>query len=213
MTRLNAATIFVDRHLAEGRGARVAHRAQGRPLTWAEVAAAADRWGNALGELGVGRGDRVMLVLDDSPAFVNEQGVPHPPQSVSVEMLVSQPSPALPLQFRKATTHTGAQAYVPGMPVQLVVPWSLVQALPQLEQFVTVPSVVSQPAAAEHSANPAWLPVGVLVTVALDAAAFGTEHGSPQRPQWVLVVTLVSQPSSGFELQFRKPSSQVGEQS
>ena len=70
MTRLNAATIFVDRHLAEGRGARVAHRAQGRPLTWAEVADAADRWGNALGELGVGRGDRVMLVLDDSPAFV-----------------------------------------------------------------------------------------------------------------------------------------------
>jgi len=49
-------------------------------------------------------------VAHDSPAFVNEQGVPHPPQSVSVEMLVSQPSPALPLQFRKAPTHTGAQA-------------------------------------------------------------------------------------------------------
>jgi benzoate-CoA ligase family protein len=66
----NAAVSFVDRHLAEGRGARVAHRAGGRALTWAEVADGADRWGNALGDLGVEIENRVLLVLDDSPAFV-----------------------------------------------------------------------------------------------------------------------------------------------
>jgi benzoate-CoA ligase len=66
----NAATFFVDRHLAEGRGARVAHRAGGRAVTWADVAGAADRWGNALGDLGVEIEQRVLLVLDDTPAFV-----------------------------------------------------------------------------------------------------------------------------------------------
>ena len=67
----NAAAHFVDRHLAEGRGARVAHRAGGRALTWADVADAADRCGNALAELGVEIENRVLLVLDDGPAFVS----------------------------------------------------------------------------------------------------------------------------------------------
>src|SRR5688500_11707671 len=67
----NAAAYFVDRHLAEGRGARIAHRAGGRTLTWADVADAADRCGNALAELGVEIENRVLLVLDDGPAFVS----------------------------------------------------------------------------------------------------------------------------------------------
>src|SRR5437016_6512613 len=66
----NAAAYFVDRHLAEGRGARTAHRTGGRAVTWADVAGAADRWGTVLTGLGVGIQDRVLLVLDDSPAFV-----------------------------------------------------------------------------------------------------------------------------------------------
>jgi 4-hydroxybenzoate-CoA ligase len=66
----NATTHFVDRHLAEGRGVRVAHRARGRSLTWAEIADAAGRWGRALDDLDVAIGDRVLLVLDDSRAFV-----------------------------------------------------------------------------------------------------------------------------------------------
>jgi len=69
MTTFNAATYFVDRHLAEGRGARVAHRTPGGPVTWAAVAAAADRWGNGLADLGGEIENRVLLVLDDSPAF------------------------------------------------------------------------------------------------------------------------------------------------
>jgi benzoate-CoA ligase family protein len=68
--RFNAATLFVDRHVAEGHGARIAHRAGGRGITRAEIAAAVDRCGNALAELGVQIEDRVLLVLDDSAAFV-----------------------------------------------------------------------------------------------------------------------------------------------
>jgi benzoate-CoA ligase family protein len=71
MEPLNAASFFVDRHLVEGRGGRVAHRAGGRTVvTWDEVAGTADRWGNALGDLGVEIAERVLLVLDDTPAFV-----------------------------------------------------------------------------------------------------------------------------------------------
>jgi hypothetical protein len=49
-------------------------------------------------------------VVHDSAAFVNEQGVPHVPQSVSVEVGVSQPSFALPLQSRNRPAHVGEQA-------------------------------------------------------------------------------------------------------
>jgi len=70
MEPCNAATFFVDRHLVEGRGGRVAHRADGRSITWNEIAEAVARWGNALGELGVEIEQRVLLVLDDTPAFV-----------------------------------------------------------------------------------------------------------------------------------------------
>jgi benzoate-CoA ligase len=66
----NAATFFVDRHLVEGRGGRVAHRADGRPVTWEHIAGAAACWGNALADLGVEIEQRVLLVLDDTPAFV-----------------------------------------------------------------------------------------------------------------------------------------------
>jgi benzoate-CoA ligase family protein len=66
----NAATFFVHRHVAEGRGHRPAFRHAGRVLTYAEVADQVDRAGCALAELGVGMEDRVLLVLDDGPAFV-----------------------------------------------------------------------------------------------------------------------------------------------
>ncbi len=67
--QFNAATFFVDRHLAEGRGARTAFRFAGRAVTYAEVAESADRCGNALAALGVELEHRVLLALDDRPAF------------------------------------------------------------------------------------------------------------------------------------------------
>jgi hypothetical protein len=87
-----------------------------------------------------------------SAAFAKLHGVPHEPQSVSVSMLVSQPSSGLLLQFRQKPLQVGEQSYVPGMPVQAVVPCAFVQALLQAAQLVVVPSCVSQPAAAVQSA-------------------------------------------------------------
>ena len=66
----NAATFFVDRHVMEGRGARPAFRHDGRTMTCAGVAEAVNRAGQALAGLGLEIEQRVLLALDDSPAFV-----------------------------------------------------------------------------------------------------------------------------------------------
>jgi benzoate-CoA ligase family protein len=67
--RFNAATHFVDRHLAEGRGDRIAFRFHGRSVTYAEVALRANRLGNALLARGVQMEQRVLLALPDRPEF------------------------------------------------------------------------------------------------------------------------------------------------
>jgi benzoate-CoA ligase family protein len=67
--QFNAATFFVDRHLAEGRSARTAFRFAGRPVTYAELAESVDRCANALETLGVEVEQRVLIVLHDTPAF------------------------------------------------------------------------------------------------------------------------------------------------
>ncbi len=66
---LNIASFFVDRHLAAGRGDRTAFRFAGRSITYAAVADQASRAAGALAELGVEIEQRVLLALDDSPAF------------------------------------------------------------------------------------------------------------------------------------------------
>lgn len=65
----NAAAFFVDRHLAEGRGDRTVFRYQGRRISYAELAERVNRFGNALGELGVEIENRVLLILPDCPEF------------------------------------------------------------------------------------------------------------------------------------------------
>ena len=66
----NAATWFVDRHVAQGRAARLAVIHEGGRLTYGDVAAGANRLGNALRRLGVHREQRVVLLLHDSAQFV-----------------------------------------------------------------------------------------------------------------------------------------------
>src|SRR5438477_11352925 len=66
----NAATGFVDRHVAEGRATRLAVIHEGGRLTYGDVAAGANRLGNALRRLGVAMEQRVVLLLHDSPEFV-----------------------------------------------------------------------------------------------------------------------------------------------
>jgi benzoate-CoA ligase len=66
----NVATYFVDRNVAEGRGARPAFLYEDRVLTYGDVQELANRAGNALRELGVGLEDRVWVLCLDSPEFL-----------------------------------------------------------------------------------------------------------------------------------------------
>ena len=65
----NVAVPFIDRHLVEGRGARVAIRDAEGEVTYAALAVNVNRAGNALAALGLGRGDRVLMVVKDCPPF------------------------------------------------------------------------------------------------------------------------------------------------
>jgi benzoate-CoA ligase len=66
----NAAAHFVDRHVAEGRGSRVAIECGEARITYAEVQQHVNRCGHALRGAGVRPEDRVLLLLLDGPEFV-----------------------------------------------------------------------------------------------------------------------------------------------
>ncbi len=66
--RYNASRVLFD-NLARGFGDRPALTGPAGQLSYAELCADACRWGNALASLGLKRGDRVLLFLDDTPAY------------------------------------------------------------------------------------------------------------------------------------------------
>jgi benzoate-CoA ligase len=66
----NAAAWLLDRNVALGRGDRVAIRYRGTDVTYRAVQAATWRVQHALAELGVERGERVVLVTNDSPDMI-----------------------------------------------------------------------------------------------------------------------------------------------
>ena len=68
--RFNAATFFVDRHVAEGRGDKVAFFHDEGSLTYAGLQELVNRTGNALLDLGVLPEQRVLCLLLDSPEFL-----------------------------------------------------------------------------------------------------------------------------------------------
>jgi benzoate-CoA ligase len=63
------ASLLVDRNLEAGRGHKTAVIAPDRTVTYAELAADVSRWASFLRSAGIGREDRVLLVLDDTTAF------------------------------------------------------------------------------------------------------------------------------------------------
>jgi 4-hydroxybenzoate-CoA ligase/benzoate-CoA ligase len=65
----NAATAFIDRHLTEGRGDKVAIRWRHGAVTYADLAAEVNRCANALSGSGLTRGDRILMIVKDCPAF------------------------------------------------------------------------------------------------------------------------------------------------
>jgi benzoate-CoA ligase family protein len=64
----NSGTL-VDRQLEAGRGDKVAIRCAGEQVTYDQLHGRICAAGNVLAELGIGREDRVLMILDDTPSF------------------------------------------------------------------------------------------------------------------------------------------------
>jgi benzoate-CoA ligase family protein len=69
--QFNMANYFLDHNIEEGRGKKVAVYCQDREYTYLDVQRMANRFGNALLDLGVEMEDRVLIVLPDSIEFVS----------------------------------------------------------------------------------------------------------------------------------------------
>ncbi len=67
--RLNAASVFVDGHLAAGRGAKTAILCRDQAVTYAQLAERVNRFGNVLHELDVRMEERVAMLLLDTPEW------------------------------------------------------------------------------------------------------------------------------------------------
>jgi benzoate-CoA ligase family protein len=67
--KFNVAVPFIDRHVAEGRGAKVAIRTVDGAVTYADLVANVNRCAGLLSHLGLGHGDRMLMVVKDCPAF------------------------------------------------------------------------------------------------------------------------------------------------
>ena len=65
----NVAVPFIDNHLEEGREEKVAIQCGDETVTFGHLAERVDRCGNALLDQGLVPGDRLMMVLKDTPAF------------------------------------------------------------------------------------------------------------------------------------------------
>src|SRR6267378_7199080 len=68
--QFNVATWFVDKNVAEGRGAAPAFRYENRTLTYADVQDLVNRTGNVLRELGLEAEQRVLMACLDAPEFI-----------------------------------------------------------------------------------------------------------------------------------------------
>jgi len=66
----NVASVMVDRHVAEGRGAQIAIECGDQRVSYRDLLESTNRVGNALRRLGVDLEQRVLLALLDSPEFL-----------------------------------------------------------------------------------------------------------------------------------------------
>jgi benzoate-CoA ligase len=67
--QFNAATYFIDRHIPEGRGEKIAIEAGDARVSYRQLWESVNRFGNALRGLGVQIEERVFLLLLDTPEF------------------------------------------------------------------------------------------------------------------------------------------------
>ena len=66
--RYNASRILFD-NLSPGRGDRLALTGPAGRRTYKELCAEASQWGHGFASLGLSRGDRILMFLDDTPAY------------------------------------------------------------------------------------------------------------------------------------------------
>lgn len=66
----NVAVPFIDRHLEQGRAAKVAIRSVDEDVTYAQLAERVNRAGNVLSSMGTTQGQRVLMVVKDCPEFI-----------------------------------------------------------------------------------------------------------------------------------------------
>ncbi len=67
--QFNATTAFLDRHVLEGRGSKIAVYHENQSYTYAQIVELANRIGNGLLDLGVDMEQRVALILFDTPQY------------------------------------------------------------------------------------------------------------------------------------------------
>ncbi len=65
----NAVALFIDRHLSEGRAAKIAIRTKTEDITYEKLAMNVNRCGNALLGLGLQPKERLLMVIKDCPQF------------------------------------------------------------------------------------------------------------------------------------------------
>ena len=68
--RFNVAVTFIDRHLVEGRGDKVAIRTIDEEWSYKALSESVNQYGNYLLSLGIKPGERLMMVVRDCPDFI-----------------------------------------------------------------------------------------------------------------------------------------------
>ena len=94
--RFNLAAWFVDRHLEEGRGDRVALYCGDGQTTYAQLAELVNRTGHVLRDLGVRQEERVLLALADGVEFVATWYAAQKMGAVTAEVYTFLPAKDLP---------------------------------------------------------------------------------------------------------------------
>jgi hypothetical protein len=150
-------------------------------------------------------------LLHTPVALAYVHAAPHAPQlSGSVFKYDSHPLFGLPSQFPKPFVHVGTHT----PEVHAVVPFGLVHCVLHDPHAVTVFSCASHPLLT----RPSQLPQPALQLRTAQApvvhvpVAFAGEHAVPQLPQFVMLVSEVSQPLTGLLSQFPQPDKHVGTQ-
>ena len=66
----NVAVPFIDRHLDEGRKEKIIiHTTSGEEVTYGQLSERVNQAGNLLKNMGLNSGDRLLMVVKDSPEF------------------------------------------------------------------------------------------------------------------------------------------------